>query len=89
MSILLSKKFCRCLCLGFWTRHYNRAGIEMKAGTTMKQERNNRDSTTWGKCRDDGGLEEREEVDEISFCLGARLNSDVVGPPPPQPQMQP
>ena len=56
----------------------------MEAGTNTKRE------IEWGEdnrgnCRDGGDREEQEEVDNISFHLGATVDRDAVKPPPPRP----
>ena len=46
-----------------------------------------RDKNTGQQFRYGGDGEEWEDVDEISFRLGARVDRDTVDPPPPQPRM--
>ena len=48
----------------------------------MKRDIERREKTKGYQCRDNRDGEEREEVDEILFCLDTRVNRDTVKPPP-------
>ena len=65
---------------------YYRGRAKIFQGRSWKRS-SSREKKIGKQCRYDRDMEEQDEVDNISFRLGARADRYAVDPPPPQPQM--
>ena len=63
--------------------------ISIRRQGLRRSKRESMERKTGQKYKYDRDGEEREEVDEISFRLGAMFYRDAVDPPPTQPRMPP
>ena len=57
--------------------------ISIRRQGIRQSKREIRERNTGQQCRYDADGEEWEEVDEISFRIGTRVNHNTVYPPPP------